>query len=104
MYAVIEAGGKQFRVSSGDRIQVDRLQEEAGTVVSLDKVLLLATDQGVTVGAPVVPSARVSAEVVSHGRGAKVLVYKKKRRKQYERRQGHRQMYTTLQIKEIQTP
>jgi len=103
MYAVVETGGKQFKVSTGDLIQVPRLSEEAGTVVALDNVLMVTGDDGVTVGSPTVESARVSAEIVSHIRDRKIKVFKKKRRKQYERLQGHRQSLTTLRIKEIHT-
>jgi large subunit ribosomal protein L21 len=97
-YAIIRTGGKQYRVEPGDLIQVESLPGDVGADIELPEVLLTSTDGGVTVGAPLVPDAKVSARIVAHGRGPKVLVYKKKRRKNYRRHQGHRQNHTTLQV------
>lgn len=102
MYAVLETGGKQYRVAAGDTLEVERLGVEAGQAVTLERVLLLSRDGQVSVGAPVVAGARVLADVVEHKRGEKQTVWKMKRRKGYHKKQGHRQEITVLQIKEIQ--
>ena len=97
-YAVIKTGGKQFVVSKGSRIRIPSVQAEAGKSIELDA--LLTAGDGAKKG-PVVGDAKVSATVVDHGRGAKIVVFKKKRRKQYKRKQGHRQGYTTVTIDSI---
>ncbi len=101
MYAVIETGGKQYKVSSGDKIEVEKLDAEPGTEVKLDKVLALVKDDETVFGNPYVSDASVSAEVVDSGKKKKVLVFKQKPRKGYRRLRGHRQHFTTLRIKEI---
>ncbi|MGF7160578.1 large subunit ribosomal protein L21 [Rhodoligotrophos appendicifer] len=101
MYAVIKTGGKQYRVAADDVIQVERLTAEPGDVIQLDQVLMVAGEGDPQIGAPLVAGATVSAEVVVQNRGAKIIVYKKRRRKHYQRKNGHRQLLTTLRITEI---
>jgi large subunit ribosomal protein L21 len=98
-YAVIKTGGKQFVVEKGSTLRIPSIEAEAGKTVELD-AMLTAGDGGKS-DAPVVGAAKVSATVVDHGRGAKIVVFKKKRRKQYKRKQGHRQGYTTITIDSI---
>ena len=98
-YAIIRSGGKQFRVEEGQQVRVPLMDKEVGSTVELD-VLLLSGDES-KVGAPLVDGARVAATVVDHGRDTKIIVFKKKRRKQYKRTKGHRQDYTTLKIDSI---
>jgi large subunit ribosomal protein L21 len=102
-YAIVETGGKQYRVKPGDTIEVELLRGEPGSSVELDRVLALSKDDSVTVGRPTVQGARVVAEVESHGRGKKLVVFKYKSKVRYRRKQGHRQSYTRLAIKEIVT-
>ncbi|HYY58183.1 MAG TPA: 50S ribosomal protein L21 [Pyrinomonadaceae bacterium] len=101
-YAIIRSGGKQFRVEEGATVRVPLMDKRAGESVELD-VLMLAGGDGAApqAGAPLVEGARVAATVVDHGRDDKIIVFKKKRRKQYKRKQGHRQGYTTLKIDSI---
>ena len=101
MFAVIRTGGKQYRVAEGDVIDVERLDGEPGSAVTLDQVLMLADDGAAKVGTPLVSGATVTAEVVKQGRSPKIIVFKKKRRKNYQRRNGHRQAVTTLRINAI---
>ncbi|KPK37510.1 MAG: 50S ribosomal protein L21 [Gammaproteobacteria bacterium SG8_47] len=98
MYAVIETGGKQYRVSEGQRLKVEKIDAEAGASIDLDKVLLVADGDNVTVGKPYVDGGKVIATVQSHGRGDKVQIIKFRRRKHHMKRQGHRQAYTELLI------
>lgn len=98
MFAVIRTGGKQYRVAENDVIKVERLDGESGASVTLDEVLMVGEGDQVTVGAPTVAGASVSAEVVEQGRGPKIIVFKKKRRQNYRRKKGHRQDLTTLKI------
>ncbi len=101
MYAVVEIGGHQYKVSKDDRIFVDRLDSE-DEKVSIDRVLLLKDSKGnVKVGQPVVDGAKVEAKIVDHLKGDKVIVFKKKRRKGYRVKRGHRQLLTQLQIEKI---
>jgi len=104
MYAVIETGGKQYRVNQGDVVRVELLPDDVGTQVSLEAVNLVATDDAVHVGTPTVAGAMVRATIVEHGRGPKVIAFKKKRRKNQRRKVGHRQEFTALQIDEIVVP
>ncbi len=99
MYAVIESGGKQYRVAEGDEINVEKLAVEPGNNIEIDRVLMVATEGGLKLGTPTVEGAKVTATVKSHGRGKKVIVYKHKRN--YHKKQGHRQDYTRLQIEQI---
>ena len=101
MYAVIETGGKQYRVSQGQRIKVEKLDAAAGDTVNLDKVLMLANGEDVKIGAPYIKGSQVTATVASHGRGDKVRIVKFRRRKHYRKSQGHRQDYTELEITAI---
>ena len=99
-YAIIRSGGKQFRVEEGATVRVPSVDKQAGETVELE-ALVVGGEGGVRVGAPAVEGARVAATVVDHGRGEKLIVFKKKRRKQYKRTRGHRQNYTTLKIDSI---
>ena len=101
MYAVLETGGKQYRVASGDTVTVERLKVDAGQPVTFDRVLLVNRDGQVSVGAPTVSGASVVADVVEHKRGPKVTTFKMKRRKGYHKTIGHRQEQTVVKIKEI---
>jgi large subunit ribosomal protein L21 len=101
MYAVIVSGGKQHRVSEGEVLKVEKLQAEVGSSLDIEKVLLVANDDEVKIGAPVVEGAKVTAEVVSHGRGKKVRIMKFKRRKHHMKQMGHRQWFTELKITSI---
>lgn len=100
MYAVIETGGKQYRVAPGQTIDVDTLAGEIGANVEFDRVLALSNDSGLTVGEGL-KTARVRGKITAHGRGDKILVFKFKRKKQYKRTIGHRQAYTRVQVEEI---
>ena len=101
MYAVLETGSKQYRVSSGDTLEVERLPVEAGQPVTFDRVLLVNNDGQVTVGSPTVANAAVVADVVEHIRGEKKITFKMKRRKGYHKTIGHRQELTRIKIGEI---
>jgi len=101
MYAVLETGSKQYRVSAGDKVEVERLATEAGQAVTFDRVLLVNDDGKVSVGSPTVANASVVADVVEHIRGEKKIAFKMKRRKGYHKTIGHRQELTVVQIKEI---
>ncbi len=103
MFAVIKTGGKQYKVAPGDTLFVEKLPGEAGEIVALDQVLMLGDDKGTTVGTPLVEGATVAAEVLRQDRHAKIVVFKKKRRKNYRRTHGHRQETTVLQVTEILT-
>jgi large subunit ribosomal protein L21 len=101
MYAVIKTGGKQYRVSAGDKLKVESLPVEVGAEVMLGDVLMLADGSDITLGKPNVDGAQVRATVLSHGRGDKVLIYKMRRRKHYRKTQGHRQNFTEIRIDAI---
>jgi large subunit ribosomal protein L21 len=101
MYAIIKSGGKQYRVTAGEQVRVEALAADVGSTVSLEEVLLVGTGDGVKVGAPLVSGAKVKATVVSHGRGEKLKIFKLRRRKHYQKTQGHRQSYTELRIDDI---
>lgn len=98
MYAVVETGGKQYKVTEGDVIFVEKLDVEEGAEVTLDKVLMAGEGGAVKVGTPVVEGATVTAKVVKNGKSKKVVVFKMKRKKNYRRKKGHRQPYTKLEI------
>ena len=102
MYAVLETGSKQYRVSAGDRVEIERLAVEAGQPVTFDRVLLVNKEGKITVGSPTVPNATIVADVVEHIRGEKKITFKMKRRKGYHKTIGHRQELTVVKIKEIQ--
>ena len=101
MYAVFRTGGKQFRAEAGMTLRVPSLAAEQGDTVTFDDVLLALKGEEVVVGSPVVDGASVKAEVVRHGRHDKVIVFKRKRRKQYRKKQGHRQGFTEIKVSEI---
>ena len=101
MYAIIQTGGKQYRVAPGDVLRVERLPGERGDEVILDQVLLVTDGVAIQVGQPLVTNATVRTQIVRQGKGKKILVFKKKRRKNYRRMQGHRQLFTALQIQDI---
>lgn len=101
MYAVIETGGKQYRVQEGDTIFIEKLGSDEGTEVSFDKVVALGKDEGLEVGAPYVDGVKVSAKVLKNGKGKKIKVFKFKAKKGYRNRKGHRQPYTKVQIEKI---
>ena len=101
MYAVIKSGGKQYRVESGAKLRVETLAAEVGANVSFEQVLLVGAGDGVKVGAPFVSGALVRATVVGHGRDEKLRIFKLRRRKHYQKSQGHRQSYTEVRIDDI---
>ena len=101
MYAVIETGGKQYRVAPGDTLEIERLEVEAGKPYTFDRVLLVANDGNVRIGTPAVTGAQVTADVTGHLRGEKKIAFKMKRRKGYHRTVGHRQELTRIKITEI---
>jgi large subunit ribosomal protein L21 len=101
MYAVIKTGGKQYRVSTGEKLKVESIRAEVGSEIVLDQVLMVADGERVTTGTPLVSGATVKATVVSHGRGQKVKIFKLNRRKHYRKTLGHRQNYTEIQINGI---
>jgi large subunit ribosomal protein L21 len=98
MYAVIVSGGKQHRVEEGETLKLEKLNLEVGASVDFDRVLLVVNGENVNIGAPVVEGAKVSAEIVSHGRGKKVRIMKFKRRKHHMKQMGHRQWFTEVKI------
>ena len=98
MYAVVKTGGKQYKVADGDSLKVEKLAAEVGAEVVLDQVLAVGAGESLRLGTPLVTGASVKAKVVAHGRGDKVKIFKMRRRKHYQKRQGHRQAYTELQV------
>lgn len=101
MYAVIKTGGKQYRVSAGEKVRVETLDAEVGSEVVLNQVLMVADGDKVTLGKPLLAGAAVKATVVAHGRADKVRIFKHRRRKHYQKHAGHRQNYTEIQISGI---
>ncbi len=101
LHAIFETGGKQYRVAEGDTIFIEKLQAEAGDKVTFDKVLAVIGDDTQSFGSPTVAGATVSAEVLKNGKAKKIIVYKMKPKKNYRRKQGHRQPYTKVQISAI---
>jgi large subunit ribosomal protein L21 len=101
MYAVIKTGGKQYRVAAGEKIKVEQIPAEVGTEITLDQVLMVGEGESVKIGAPLVSGAKVTAKVIAQARGPKVLIFKMRRRKHYQKHQGHRQSYTELEISGI---
>ena len=101
MYAIIRTGGKQYQVAADDRLKVEKLEGEVGSTVELQDVLLVVNGDNVSVGRPLVEGAKVSATIVEQGRQKKIIVFKKKRRKGYQVKRGHRQFYTALNIDTI---
>ncbi len=101
MYAVFKSGGKQFRAEPGVRIRIPSVEAEPGSTITFDEILIASDGGDVSVGAPTVDGAHVKAEVLRHGRDKKIIVFKRKRRKGYRRKQGHRQGFTEVRIDEI---
>ncbi|MDF2669222.1 MAG: ribosomal protein [Paenibacillus sp.] len=102
MYAIIETGGKQYKVAQGDVLYIEKLVASEGEVVTFDRVLAVSNDDGLVSGSPLISGASVSAKVEKHGRGEKIIVFKYKAKKNYRRKQGHRQPYTKVVIENIQ--
>jgi large subunit ribosomal protein L21 len=103
MYAVVKTGGKQYRVSKGDRVKIEKIPGEVGTEVNFDQVLMIGGTDDVKVGTPVVSGATVKARIVKQDRSRKVTVFKFKRRQGYKKKQGHRQAYTQVEITGIES-
>ncbi|MEQ1668780.1 MAG: 50S ribosomal protein L21 [Sulfuriferula sp.] len=101
MYAVIKTGGKQYRVIAGEKIKVEQITADVGSEIVLDQVFMVANGDDIKIGAPLVNGAKVTATVLSHGRHDKVKIFKMRRRKHYQKHQGHRQNYTEIQISGI---
>ncbi|MBU4534035.1 MAG: 50S ribosomal protein L21 [Eubacteriales bacterium] len=103
MYAIIETGGKQYRVQEGETLYIEKLLAESDEMVTIDRVLAVGRDNGeLTVGQPVVPGAKVQLKVVRHGRGKKIIVFKYKAKKNYRRKKGHRQAFTAVLVEKIE--
>ena len=102
MYVIVQTGGKQFKVSQGDTIVVEKLAVEVGETVTLDKVFMVSNGDAVTVGSPFVAGAKVTAKVVEQGRDKKIMIFKYKSKKNYHKKQGHRQPFTKLTIESIE--
>jgi large subunit ribosomal protein L21 len=103
MYAVIKTGGKQYRIRVGEKLKVEQLEAESGNELIIDQVLMVADDEKVSIGSPLVEGATVSATVLGQGRHDKIRIFKMRRRKHYQKHQGHRQNYTEIQITGIST-
>jgi large subunit ribosomal protein L21 len=101
MYAVVKTGGKQYRIAAGEKFKVEQIPADVGSEVVLDQVLLVGNGESVTVGKPLVAGASVVTKVVAHGRGDKIQIFKMRRRKHYQKHQGHRQNYTELSVESI---
>lgn len=102
MYAVIAAGGKQYRVETGEILRVEKLKGDVGAEVAFDQVLMLGEGENVRIGRPLVEGASVKGRIVEQGKHRKIVVFKFKRRKRYRRKQGHRQLFTAVRIDEIE--
>jgi large subunit ribosomal protein L21 len=98
MYAVVKTGGKQYRVAAGEKIKVEQIPADVGAEIILDQVLMVGEGESVKIGTPVVEGAKVTAKVIAHGRHAKINIFKMRRRKHYQKHQGHRQNYTEIEI------
>ncbi len=101
MYAVIKTGGKQYRVVAGEKIKVEQIPADVGAEITLDQILMIGEGESIKVGTPMVAGAKITARVVAHGRHPKVKIFKMRRRKHYQKHQGHRQNYTELEIGSI---
>ncbi|MEK7314157.1 MAG: 50S ribosomal protein L21 [Deltaproteobacteria bacterium] len=101
MYAVVKTGGKQYRVKEGDTLRVEKLEGDKGSTIELKDVLAVGEGEAVKLGAPAVDNAKVVCEILAQGKDKKVLLFKKKRRKGYSKKQGHRQFFTSIKVKEI---
>ena len=103
VYAIVHTGGRQFRMEPDATLRIPKVDAEVGQTLELDRVLLIQGDSGITVGQPTVDGAKVVAEVLEQGRDKKIIVFKKKKRKRYTRKNGHRQPFTAIRVKEIVT-
>jgi large subunit ribosomal protein L21 len=101
MYAVIKTGGKQYRVAAGEKIKVEQIPADVGAEITLDQVLMVGEGESVRIGTPIIAGATVTAKVVGHGRGPKIKIFKMRRRKHYQKHQGHRQNFTEIEISGI---
>jgi large subunit ribosomal protein L21 len=101
MYAVIKTGGKQYRVAAGEKIKVEQIPADVGAEITLDQVLMVGEGETVRIGTPMITGATVTAKVVAHGRGPKIKIFKMRRRKHYQKHQGHRQNFTEIEISGI---
>ena len=101
MYAVIKSGGKQYKVAAGEKLKIEQIPTQVGEKISIDQVLMVSQGDKVSIGSPLVNGAVVSATVLGHGRADKVKIFKMRRRKHYQKRQGHRQNFTEVMIDEI---
>ena len=101
MYAVVKTGGKQYKVTVGEKLKVEQIPAELDSQIELNEVLMIADGESVTVGAPLIDGAIVTAKVIAHGRGDKIRIFKMRRRKHYQKRQGHRQNFTEIRIDAI---
>lgn len=102
MYAIVQTGGKQYRVQEGDILKIEKLEGGAGDKLTLDQVLMVKDDNGTRIGTPTVQDARVTVAVIEQGREKKIVVFKYKKRKNYRRKQGHRQAYTKVIVEKIE--
>lgn len=101
MYAIVKAGGKQYKVSQGELVKVEKIPGEVGSQVTLDQVCLVKDGEQLKMGQPILPGAAVQCEIVGQGKAKKIIVFKMKRRKKYRRKKGHRQLFTTLKVERI---
>jgi large subunit ribosomal protein L21 len=101
MFAVLNTGGKQYKVSEGDLIKIEKLESDVGDNVTLDRILMVGEGENVEIGSPYISNCEVRGEVVEQGKGTKIIVFKKRRRKNYRRKNGHRQRFTQLKVTEI---
>ncbi len=104
MYAVIKTGGKQYKVVAGEKLNIEQIPADIGATITLDQVLAVGDFQQISLGTPLVSGATVQATVLAHGRHDKVKIFKMRRRKHYQKRQGHRQNYTRIEISRIDAP
>ncbi len=103
MYAIVDSGGKQYKVKEGDILKVEKLAGEVGDNVSFDKILMFSDDENVNIGTPLLEDVAVNGHIVEQGKAKKIIVFKYKRRKRYRRKQGHRQQFTAVKIDSIKT-
>ncbi len=103
MYAIVDSGGKQYRVKEGDILKVEKLAGEVGDNISFDKILMFSDDENVNIGTPLLEDVTVNGHIVEQGKAKKIIVFKYKRRKRYRRKQGHRQQFTAVKIDNIKT-
>jgi len=102
MYAVIQTGGKQYKVSPGDEIKVEKIDAQPGDLITIDKVLMVSDEGKLNIGRPYLEDVIVKARILKHGKSKKIIVFKFKRRKNYKRKKGHRQLYSLIKIEEIE--